>query len=248
MKNIRVIIVEDELLPRETLIQKLNTYHEDIEIVAAFEDAETALIEILKSQPDLLFLDIRLPGKNGLWLADQLQTLRCNTFEPPAIIFTTAFDDSQYMLNAIKVSAIDYLIKPILIEQLNAAVERFKNRNNSSRNFKDMMEREQMLRFKNLGGLILLHADEIAYAKADGNYTEMFLSNGESEYIFERLGDIEKQLTHPNFVRIAKSLIINKKYLRKINSKKSSCQLMIQDVSYEVELPADSLKKLKAIL
>ena len=163
------------------------------------------------------------------------------------MIFTTAYEDSQYMLNAIKVAAIDYLIKPILIEQLNEAILRFKNRTNNSSCFKEMIQREKFIRFKNYGGLILLRDDEVAYVKADGNYAELFLTNGESEYVFERLGEIEKRLNEVHFLRISKSLILNKNYVRKINSKNSTCLLVIQQVSYEVPLPADGLKKLKEL-
>lgn len=245
--NIKTIIVEDEFLPRETLLQKLQEYHPDIEVVTTCEDAEKGLIEILRLQPQLLFLDIQLPNKNGLWLANELQEMRCESFTPPAIIFTTAFDDSQYMLNAFKIAAIDYLIKPILIENLDAAIARFKNRMNADNSFSEMIQREKLIKLKNWGGLLLLRAEEIAYLKADGNYAELFMANGENESIFERLGEIEKRLPD-NFERIGKSLIINRNFVRRINLRNSTCQLVTPKAEFEISVSADGLKRLKGTI
>ena len=245
---VRTIIVEDEYHPRETLFQKLAEFHPGIEVIVMCEDAETALIEIVRHQPQLLFLDIHLPGKNGLWLADQLNKLSGNAFVPPGIIFTTAYNDSEYLLSAIRLAAIDYLIKPILIESLSLAIDRFyKHANVSSdaRKLMDTIQSEKMLRFKSLNGLLLLKAEDIAYVEGDRNYARMALSNGEYEPIFERLGEIERVLPPDIFLRIGKSLIINKHYVRRINVRKSTVQLVTPLADYTVEVSAGALKQLK---
>ena len=245
---IRTILVEDEFHPRQTLLQKLTEYHPEIEVVKICEDAESALIEILRLQPQLLFLDIHLPDKNGLWLADQLSQMSCETFIPPGIIFTTAYNDSEYLLNAIRLSAIDYLIKPVLIENLSLAIERFKKKfdhASSIRSLMDTIQTEKMFRFKNVSGLLLVKSENIVYVEGDGNYARMTLANGESEEIFERLGEIEQALPKDIFIRAGKSIILNKNYIRRINARKSTVQMVTQGAAFEMEISAGALKQLK---
>jgi Response regulator of the LytR/AlgR family len=247
---ISAIIVEDEYHPRETLLQKLAEYHPEIEVVAMCGDAETALVEIVRYQPKLLFLDIQLPGKNGLWLADQMHRLSGSAFIPPGIIFTTAFNDSEYLLSAIRVAAIDYLVKPILIENLSLAIARFRkqiNGTSDAHKLMDAIQREKMFRFKSLNGLLLLRAEDIVYVEGDRNYARMGLSNGEYEAIFERLGEVEQALPSDTFLRVGKSLIINKYYVRRINARKSTVQLVASLTEYTVEVSAGALKVLKEL-
>lgn len=249
--TIRALIVEDEFHPRQTLQQKLVENHPEIEVIAACEDAESALVEILRKQPDLLFLDIQLPDKNGLWLADQLGLMSCETFTPPGIIFTTAFSDSEYLLNAIRLAAIDYLVKPIMLDSLSLAINRFKKRNSPSSNVQTLMnviQQEKILKLKNFGGLLLLKPEDIAFVKADGNYAQVMLANGEVEEIFERLGEIEKNLPKEIFIRASKSLIINRKYIRQINTKKSIVQIVTPFVSYDLSFSEGGIKQLKECL
>ncbi len=250
MEKIRAIVVEDEFHPRQTLLQKLAEFHPEIEVVAACENAETALVEILRQQPRLLFLDIHLPGKNGLWLADQLNQLSCDTFTPPGIIFTTAYNDSEYLLNAIRVAAIDYLIKPVLIDSLSLAISRFRKRTDTfstARSLMDAIQNEKLFRFKSVNGLLLCKAEDIAYVEGDRNYARMALANGEFEAIFERLGEIEQVLPVDIFSRIGKSLIVNKRYVRRINARKSTVQLVTPLATYIVEVSAGALKQLKSM-
>jgi two-component system LytT family response regulator len=247
LDNIPAIIVEDEFHQRETLVQKLREYHPEIEVITTCENAESALVEIVRHQPHLTFLDIQLPGKNGLWLAYQLSQMACDTFSPPEIIFTTAYSDSEYLLNAIRLSAIDYLIKPIQIESLAVAVNRFKKRKESSptRSLGETLQKENLFRFKNFGGLLLVKAEDIAYIEGDGNYSKMYLANGESEDIFERLGEIEQALPSDIFIRAGKSIIINKNYVRRINARKSSLQIATVSTTYEVQVSANAVKAMR---
>jgi two-component system LytT family response regulator len=246
--RMRAIIIEDEFHPRETLIQKLREKHPDIQVLVACENAESGLIEILRQQPDLLFLDIQLPEKNGLWLAEKINELACDTFVPPAVIFTTAYSDSHYLLEAFRLAAVDYLIKPIALDSLAQAIERVKTRKNTSQMLPtliDTLQKENILRFKNFSGLILLKAADIVYFEADGNYSILHLANGETEDIFERLGEIEKVLPADIFLRAGRSLIINRSYIRKIDTRKSLLQIATADFSTNLEVPEKVVKMLK---
>ena len=245
---IRSIIVEDEFHPRETLKQKLRENHSEIEVVAACENAETGLIEILRQQPDLVFLDIQLPENDGLWLAWELQKMACDNFTPPDIIFTTAYTDSQYLLKAFKVAAIDYLVKPILLEDLAVAIERFKKNDRVSSSMASMMlalKEGKVIKFRNYGGLLFLKSEDIFYIKADGKYAQIVLMDGKIEDVFDSLMDIEHFLPADVFVRTGRSFIINKNYIRRIDLKKSVIQIASQIASCTIKIPEKALKQLK---
>jgi len=246
-KEIDVIIVEDEFHQRETLAQKLQEYHSEIKIVALCDNAETALVEVIRNQPQLIFLDIQLPGNNGLWLADHLGQIAGDAFTPPAIIFTTAYSDSEYLLKAIRLSAIDYLIKPVQIDSLAVAINRFKKQHERApiRSFPEVIKKERLFRFKNLGGLLLVKIEDIAYVEGDGNYSKMYLANGEREEIFERLGEIEQSLPSETFIRAGKSIIVNKNYVRRVYARNSTLQIATPYSSYEVAVSAGALKAMR---
>ncbi|MDR2145650.1 MAG: LytTR family DNA-binding domain-containing protein [Tannerella sp.] len=244
----KVIIIEDEFHPREMLVRKLTDNHPDIEIVAVCENTETGLVKILQMHPDLIFLDIQMPEHNGIWLSEQISELSCDSFQCPGIIFTTAYTDSEYLLKAFKLAAIDYLVKPVGVEALAKAIEKFKNKrdpHSSAQNLVRVMRDEQLLNFKNYSGVLMLKEDEILFIKADGNYSVITIYNGETEDIFERLGEIEKRMPLKTFMRAGKSLIINRKYIRKINVKKSTVQLATDKVAIEVDVPENVVKELK---
>lgn len=247
---IRAIIIEDEFHPRMTLQQKLREHHPEVEVVATCENAENALIDILRLQPDLIFLDIQLPGKNGLWLAEELYQLSCDTFTPPGVVFTTAYTDSEYLLKAFRLAAIDYLVKPVMLDSLSEAICRFKERSVSSPGIAALMaaiKGEQLLRFRNYAGLILLKPEDIVYVKADGNYAQIGLANGDTEEIFERLGEIEKALPAHIFLRTGKSLVINRQYIRRINLKKCRIEVATPTVSYPLEVSEKAIRLIKDI-
>jgi two-component system LytT family response regulator len=206
------------------------------------------VLEILRLKPDLIFLDIQLPDKNGLWLAEELYTLSCDTFTPPEIIFTTAYTDSKYLLKAFKLAAIDYLVKPVMLDSLSEAVKRFKERSTSTfgiQSLINVIKSEKILKFRNFSGVILLKPEDIVFVKADGNYAQIALANGDTEEIFERLGEIEKALPQDLFIRTGRSLIINRQYIRRINTRKSLIQVSTPNVSHNLEVPEKALRQIK---
>jgi len=242
----KVIIIEDEFSPRQMLRKKLEQHFPDLEIVAECESAEDALIEILRLRPDLIFLDIQMSGKNGLWLADELLRMKGETFTPPDIIFTTGYTYSEYMLKAFELAAIDYLVKPVNVEKLKKAVKRFYQRSGTTtglQNMADAVNDDKLLKFKSFNGLFLLRPEDIVYVEADRNYACMFFTNGTKEDVFERLGDIEKKLPVETFLRTGKSVIVNRHYIRKITDK--NLQLITPAVNYTVEISKEAMKQLK---
>jgi two-component system LytT family response regulator len=228
------------------LREKLERYTEDMELVAECESAEDGLIDILRLRPDLLFLDIQMPGKNGLWLADELMRLKGETFTPPDIIFTTGYTSQEYLLKAFELAAIDYLVKPFSVESLEKAITRYRERAGlvtGLQNLINAINEEKLLKFKSYNGISLLRPDDIAYVEADYDYACMYLANGTKEDIFERLGEIEKKLPPEQFFRAGKSVIVNRKYIRKITD--AALRLVTPSAVYPVEISRSAARQLK---
>jgi two-component system LytT family response regulator len=246
---VRVVLIEDEYPPRQMLREKLEIHFPHLEIVAECENAEKALIDILRLRPDLLFLDIQMSGKSGLWLADELMQMKCDTFTPPEIIFTTGYTYPEYLLKAFEFAAIDYLVKPINVESLKKAITRFCERIGTTTGLQNLMEaikEEKLLKFKSLNGLFLLRPHDIVYVEADRDYACMYFSNGAKEGVFERLGDIEKKLPSKTFFRVGKSVVVNRVYIREISHR--AIQLTSPSANYSVEVSRSAIRQLKIML
>jgi two-component system LytT family response regulator len=242
----RVILIEDEFAPRKMLREKLEQHFSDMEIVAECENAEDALIEILRLRPDLIFLDIQMSGKNGLWLADELIRMKGETFAPPDIIFTTGYTYPEYLLKAFELAAIDYLVKPVSVGSLEKALARYRERAGVATGLQNLMnalQEEKLLKFKSFNGLFLLRSDDIVYAEADRDYACMFFANGAKEDVFERLGEIEKKLPPEIFLRTGKSVVVNRKYIRKISD--GALRLVTPSACYMVEISRSAVRELK---
>ena len=243
---VRVIIIEDEYSPRQMLREKL-AHFSDMKIVAECENAEDALIDILRLRPDLLFLDIQMAGKNGLWLADELMRMRGETFTSPDIIFTTGYTYPEYLLKAFELAAIDYLVKPVSVDSLEKAIARYRERAGTVatgvQNLMHALQQEKLLKFKSYNGLFLLRPDDIVYVEADREYACMFFAGGAKEDVFERLGEIERKLPSKTFIRAGKSVIVNQKYIRKITD--TTLQLFTPSAKYQVEISRNAIRQLK---
>ena len=242
----KIILIEDEYSPRQMLRSKLEQHFPDMEIVAECETAEDALIEVLRLHPDLIFLDIQMSGKNGLWLADELMRMKCETFAPPDIIFTTGYTYPEYLLKAFELAAIDYLVKPVSVESLTKAVARYRQRAGTATGLQNLMNaisEEKLLKFKSYNGLFLLRTDDIVYVEADRDYACMYFDNGAKEDVFERLGEIEKKLPPEIFLRAGKSIIVNRHYIRKITL--TAIQLVAAHTNYTVEISRNAIRQLK---
>jgi two-component system LytT family response regulator len=206
---LRVFIVEDEIHSQETLKSLLHEFCDGVEIVGVASDVDTAVALIRETTPDLLFLDVELQTGTGFEVLDRLTEVN---FE---VVFTTAFE--QYAVKAIKLSSIDYLLKPIDIEELQRAVEKGKVK-------KDEGGRKQKLEtlMSNLGstgkkkiclatsdGLEFINIQDIIYCEASGSYTNFYLTNGTTILVSKNLKEYETILTDQNFMRVHNSFLIN---------------------------------------
>ncbi len=212
-KKLKTIVVEDERLPRLSLLQKLEDYPH-VEVVDACDSYERARESILANRPDLLFLDIQLRGQNSISLLEELR----NTIRLPYVIFTTAYTDSKYLMSAIKLSAVDYLVKPIGKAELSHAIAKVTDR----------AETGGKLCFKVVGSLLFLESADLAAVRADGNYSRLISFAGE-DLALESLLSIERRLPSPPFVRVDRSTMINLPLVSRVNTHEHTCTLQSLD-------------------
>jgi len=207
---IRAIIIDDEISCIESLQYDIGKYCPDVEIVQVCQSSKEALMMIRQLKPDLIFLDVQMPWMNGF---EMLQVLEKIDF---AIIFTTAFD--QFAAKAFRLSAIDYLLKPIdvndLKEAVNKAIDKISAQggaahiSNLLQNIRTPEDRQRVA-FPGREGYEFVEMNNIVYACAEGAYSHVFLKDKRKLIISKTLSDIEEMLPTAFFLRIHHSTLIN---------------------------------------
>jgi two-component system LytT family response regulator len=208
MKNkITAIIVEDSRLARMHLKELLKK-HSTIEVVAEAENVDKALIEIQKHNPQLLFLDINMPEKDGFALLEQLDQV-------PTVIFTTAYD--EFAIKAFEYNAFDYLLKPISQQRFDQSITKLMPKlaeTQQDSNNKQLNENSQIF-IKEGENCWMVNLSQISLFEIMGNYTKVFFQN-KSPLIYKSLNKIEQNLPATLFFRANRQQIINIKHIQKI--------------------------------
>ena len=213
----KAIIIDDEKRARISLAYILQEYCPNVTIVAECENLPEGVKAIRKNQPNIVLLDIEMPGHSGLELLDFFDENEVNF----SIIFTTAYN--EYALKAFKFSAVDYLLKPIIPEELAEAVERVakqKQRFENLRAFKENLQQETLTKIAVPSGntLLFLDTDKIMYIKGEGAYSEVFCSDGSRQLVSRNLKNFEDILcSDSRFLRIHKSYIVNFNFVTAFN-------------------------------
>lgn len=206
----KVLIVDDELPARERL-KSLLVEIPGTEVVGEATNGEQSLTRAYELTPDVVLLDVRMPGMDGIEVAQHLNALA----EPPAVIFTTAFD--EYAVNAFEAHAVGYLLKPIRKEKLAAALER------AGRLTRPQLQkiaaassekRRTHIAARRREGLRLIPIDEVQFFFAEQKYTTVRHVNGE-DLIEDSLRSLEEEF-NADFVRIHRNALVNVRYLERI--------------------------------
>jgi len=218
---VRCIIVDDELKNLENLKILLEDFCTNAEVAALCQNVEEGVKAIHEHHPDVVFLDIHMQRETGF---DLLERIKPVDFE---VVFTTAH--SEYAIKAFKFSAIDYLLKPIDIDELKRAVDKVEKKLNSNisarleqlvLNLKSSSSHKQnfKLAIPSSDGLVFVKIEDIIYCEASSNYTQIFTTGGKKYVVSRTLKEYEELLTDHNFFRIHNSFLINlnsvKKYVR----------------------------------
>lgn len=207
---LKAVIVDDEIKALQSLTWELTNFSDEISIVSSFTNPLEALLYLEKNTPDCLFLDIEMPTMDGFQF---IQKLTNKNFP---VIITTAY--SQYALKAIKNEALDYLLKPIDTDDLEETILKIKKFNAKHitaeklemalSNFNSRAINKRIT-LNSDGKLLFLESDEILYAESDGNYSTIFLTDGQKIVLTKKLKEVNSLLPSDSFFRIHNSYIIN---------------------------------------
>ena len=233
-QNIDVLIVDDEDRSRNVLIDYLNEYCPNVNIVGEATNVLDAVKKINECHPKLVFLDIEMPGGNGFELFD--------FFDTPdfLVVFVTAYQD--FAIKAFEVSALDYLTKPIKIKQLIKTVQRAKEQINTKlyaeqlKNMKSEMTEgnyTQRIALPHSNGIQFFDIDGIQFIEADGSYSNIKY-NDEIILAAKKLSEIEKAINHPKLFKTHRSFIINLDKISKVT--KTEGDIIIMNCGKQIPL------------
>lgn len=208
---IRAIIIDDEKLARDVICNYLNEYCPDVEIVAQASSVRTAFAAIQKASPDLIFLDVEMPDGQGFDLLNMFEKIDFK------IIFVTAY--SEYAIKAFRFSAVDYLLKPLKIDELVDSVARVRSAgpagisseilNSLLSNLRSNSPRQSTLIIPNIKGFEVLKVSEIIMCQADGYCTNFHLSANRKVVSSKNLKHFYGLLEDQNFLRVHNSFLVN---------------------------------------
>jgi two-component system LytT family response regulator len=237
MNFMKAILVDDEPDGIRTLKKMLEMHCPQVEVTGTCSNAETAKQQVSEASPDVVFLDIQMPGKSGLELLTELAE---QNFE---VIFVTAHN--EYMLQALQYSAADYLLKPVDEDRLIEAVERVEKRTEAGKKEernKALLHNlgqagnpsEMRLCLPTLKGFIVLKLDEIIYCEAERSYTVFHLEGNKTVTVSKPLVEYDQVLKDTSFLRIHKSFLINLHHVKEYQRGEGGIVIMTNNAEIEV--------------
>lgn len=237
MNTLKAIIVEDEKRSADVLQNLLGKYCNHVSVMAVTETAQDAIGAINDVSPDVIFLDIELPDGSGFKVIEACPDRRMD------IIFVTAYE--HYAIKAIKSCALDYLLKPIDMDDLISAVSRVdttSQRQDAKRKEALMHNNQQknILKTKialpTLEGLLFVYQEDILYCVAESNYTNIFLRTKEKVLVCKPLNYFEEMLDKEGFCRTHQSFLVNISYIKKYVKGRGGYLIMSDDTKVEISV------------
>jgi two-component system, LytTR family, response regulator len=225
--NIRAIIVDDDSYAIESLKVLLEKIP-DVELLRVFTNPKESIAYIRDEKPDLVFLDIRMPEMSGFELLDQIE------HETLEVIFVTGYN--QYAINALRYSALDYLLKPVTLHDLTMSLERYHQRTerimiqsrllNLRKNLSRKEEDFELVLLTKSEGEKKFRGADIIRCEADSNYAIIHATSDRRFTASKTLSDLESMLASNRFIRIHKSHLVNKRFVRSLNR---NLEMIMQD-------------------
>jgi two-component system LytT family response regulator len=246
--TIKALIIDDEQKASDVLRLMIERFVPEIKQVQCCNDARKAAEVIHLFQPDIIFLDIRMPYLDGFGVLNQIQNKRFK------VIFTTAYN--EYTVQAIRFSAFDYLLKPVDATELINAVQRYQQAldelsfqpeqlKNILHNIDAASPGEFRLALPSREGVYFIRPDEILHCEAFGAYTKFYCLHNKTHLTSKVLGEYEELLSPYGFIRTHKSHLVNKKYISFINHEGSAVLKDNSTVEISRRKKEDVMKKLK---
>lgn len=241
-----ILIVDDEALARQRLLRMVEKI-EGFSVVAEADNAEDALIAIAQHDPDIVLLDIRMPGRDGLSLAQDIAELE----DAPVVIFCTAFD--QYALDAFGTNAVGYLLKPIKAEQLLQVLDKAQKLNKIQR----VAAQQQLapkvevqrthISAKTRRGVELIPLDDVRYFLADHKYVTVYHRTGE-HLLDETLKELEVEFG-ARFVRVHRNSLVSVKHIEALErNAQGQYQVRLADTELRPVISRRHVSDLKELL
>ena len=244
-KRLSALVIDDE----ENARILLNKFLEDTLLfydIRLARSAEEGYNELNTFEPDIIFLDIKMPGKDGFAFINDLP----EKFKLKKVVFVTAYD--QYAIKAIKNQAFDYLLKPLNRKELKQCVLRLLEERNEDVNIEESVKipeihkRFPRIRVNNRNGILFIKPDDILFCKAEGNYT--LVCTGKKNHLCSmNLGKMADLLSKNGFIRIGRSYIVNFEYITMLDRKECSILLTRDEESVTVKIPRQHIKDIDLI-
>jgi two-component system LytT family response regulator len=235
---LRVLIVDDERLARQAL-RRLLANHPEIEIVGEAESVADALQAIEQTEPQLVFLDIELGSGDGFDLLAALE-------RPPIVVFVTAY--AEYAVEAFAVNAVDYLLKPVEPERLADAVSRAARELTTAEPPSDSVAKG-VIALKTPKRTVLARPAEIVALRADGDFTHVFVADQPTLMMWRTLVHFESVLPSPPFLRLGRSLIVNRDRLQHVETpSRETARVMLQGMAEPLTLGRAAAARLRKAL
>lgn len=238
---LKAIIVDDEAKARRSLALLL-TKIGNIQIIAEVSDAQEGIRAIAMNQPNIVFLDVKMPGMNGFDMLDSIDRIVLREFD---VVFLTAYD--EFAIRAIKYSAFDYLLKPVDEAELRETVGRYISNNHPLQDYdalKTALNQNTKIRIRTTNGFEYIDAMDVVYIEGDGNYSRFVLAEDEVRTVSKTLKDISSDLPDC-FVRIHKKYFINTNFLVSLNRYDHECLLGKESVQYRVPVSVRMMKNVR---
>jgi len=210
---IKAVLVDDEKHSLATLAWKLEKFCPEVEITGQFSDPHEALQFLQATPPDLVFLDIEMPRLNGFEVLEEFEGQI-----PFEVIFITAYD--EFGIRAVKVNALDYLLKPVQNQELKEAIEKFKRKNSQQLAVLFSSKKEEpatvpdRIALATKESIEFVSPDEIVLCTSDSNYTMIHLTEGRKKLVSRTLKDVEEWLLPYHFFRAHHSHLVNLKHIK----------------------------------
>ncbi|KOH45712.1 LytR/AlgR family response regulator transcription factor [Sunxiuqinia dokdonensis] len=219
----KALIVDDEKEARDVLKYLLRK-HSDVENISEADSTESALFKFLRDKPEIVFLDLVMPGKNGFEFISLIKKEKLDT----NIVIVSSYRDMA--IDAIKNEVYDFLLKPVSADKLETIMTTIRNRKSAIPNAEldallTNLKHESKLKLSSANSHIVIDPKEIVYCEAEGSYTHFHLVNGNVELANTYLGKIEEILGNYDFFRIGRSHLINLDKLKSVSRYDNSCIL-----------------------
>ncbi len=245
MSRIKAMIIDDEQEAREVLISMLNKIH-DVEIVTEAADVDSGIVKFLEYVPDIVFLDVQMPRKDGFAFVEDLHTSLADT----TIIFITAYQ--QYAIDAIKHSAFDFLLKPVAPVELIKTIERYKEKKNLEKpdinRLLKKLNKNHKIKLNTRTGFELVNPVDIIYIEAESNYAHIHLVLDREFVVTQTMKNLKKILEeYVPFLQVSRSAVINTDYLMSLDRVQRKCKLITGSRTYELKVSRNRLKEFDKI-